>query len=111
MVYNLLKWTMASNLNKLDFLSFIKDSDILKKYGIVKIGFFGSLARGEESNDIDILISEFSNYKNLIKLKYELESINQIINFEIHQGTFDIEELNAAKNSYFYRHIDFSVIT
>jgi uncharacterized protein with HEPN domain len=44
---------------------------------------------------------------DIITLK---ESINKIIEFEIKQKTFDFEELTAAKNSYFYRHIDFSLL-
>jgi uncharacterized protein len=66
---------MGSQLNINDFIDFLRNSNILNKYNLYRIGLFGSFARGEESNDIDILIGEFSDYHNLISLKDELESI------------------------------------
>ena len=45
----------------------IKDANLLNKYGLEKIGIFGSFARGEKANDIDFFI-DHENYKikNLI---------------------------------------------
>ncbi len=48
---------------------------LLKKYNINQIGIFGSIARGENGNDIDILINDSSKIKNSIELKKELENI------------------------------------
>ena len=52
--------------------------DILKKYNLDKIGIFGSFARGEEANDIDLYIDS-DNYSltYLIRLKKELEDITK----------------------------------
>ena len=45
------------------------------KYNLRKIGIFGSLARGEKSNDIDILIDEEIGYKILAAFKEELQKL------------------------------------
>ena len=56
----------------------IKDTNLLKKYDLDKIGVFGSFARGEKSNDIDFFIDlENYNIKNLINLKIDLEIITE----------------------------------
>ena len=44
---------------------------------------------------------------NLPKLKSHL---GDILSAEINGGTFEIEEFNQAKTSFYYRHIDFSII-
>ena len=61
----------------LDFLKQHK-SEYLKKYGVTKIGLFGSYARGEpkESSDIDIAVEMIDEKKSLhtfFSLKRELE--------------------------------------
>ncbi len=52
---------------------------ILKSYEVTKAGIFGSLARGEETDDsdIDILVEIKSNYSLLkfIELKIKLEEV------------------------------------
>ena len=56
----------------------IKDTNLLKKYNLEKIGVFGSFARGEKSNDIDFFIDlENYNIKNLISLKNDLEVLTE----------------------------------
>lgn len=45
---------------------------------------------------------------DLISLR---NSLMNIVTKEIEKGNFDIEEYNAAKESFYYRHIDFSSIT
>ena len=50
----------------------IKTEHILEKYKINEICIFGSLARGENGNDIDILVQD-TNYEKWIELKKELE--------------------------------------
>jgi len=52
----------------------LKNKEILKKYGIDRIGVFGSFARGEKYNDIDLFIEDDRvQPENLIELKNELE--------------------------------------
>lgn len=48
---------------------------IFENYDLKKIGVFGSFARGEEANDIDLLISEIENLEKAYKLKMDLERI------------------------------------
>ncbi len=54
-----------------------KIAPILKKYGVVKAGVFGSYARGEshENSDIDLLVTfdKKTNYFDYMVLKDELE--------------------------------------
>jgi len=58
----------------------IKGLDLKEKYGVKRIGFFGSLARNEqkETSDIDVLVEfekgakTFDNYMNL---KFFLEEV------------------------------------
>lgn len=58
-----------------------KNEDIIKqKYGVRKIGIFGSFARGEEKegSDVDVLVEfedNFENFDNYIELKYFLEDL------------------------------------
>jgi len=54
----------------------IKQSNLLEKYHLEKIGIFGSFARREQANDIDFYI-EANNCKlsDLKELKTELENI------------------------------------
>ena len=56
----------------------IKEKNILKKHDLERIGIFGSLARGEEANDIDFYIDE-ENFAlcHLKELKDDLEEITE----------------------------------
>lgn len=60
----------------LDFLSSHKD-ELAQKYGVTKIGLFGSYARDEqtETSDIDIAVEIESNnkFRSFFNLKYFLE--------------------------------------
>ncbi|MEA2099062.1 MAG: nucleotidyltransferase family protein [Campylobacterota bacterium] len=63
----------------LEFLSQHKE-EFLKKYGVTKIGLFGSYARGDftKDSDIDIAIEMLNDKKSLstfFALKRELEEI------------------------------------
>jgi predicted nucleotidyltransferase len=54
----------------------LRSSGILKKYGLQKVGIFGSFARGENYNDIDFLIEdEVVNWKNLMDFQNEFQAI------------------------------------
>ena len=57
-----------------------KDSSFLNKYGVHRLGIFGSFVRNEqnENSDVDFLV-EFEigkkTYKNFIRLAYFLEDL------------------------------------
>ncbi len=48
---------------------------LLNKYHLSKIGIFGSILHSSNPNDIDLYIEDFVDYKDLIGLKSEIESI------------------------------------
>lgn len=49
------------------------EMDLYKAYGIKRVGVFGSFARGEGFNDIDLYIEEDIHYGQLKELKNRLE--------------------------------------
>jgi len=52
--------------------------DLLQKYGLMSVGIFGSLARGDANpKDIDLYIEELHDYRKLIQFKNELEKLTQ----------------------------------
>ncbi len=56
------------------------ESEIKKKFGVTKIGIFGSFARGEEKDgsDMDVLVEFKEDYKtfdNYMDLKFTLEDL------------------------------------
>ena len=56
------------------------EASIKKKYGVKKIGIFGSFVRGEEKegSDIDVLIEleeGYETFDNYMDLKYSLEDL------------------------------------
>ena len=54
----------------------IRQSNLLNKYMLKKIGVFGSFARGEPANDIDFYIDTDScKLADLRKLKRDLEAL------------------------------------
>ena len=54
--------------------TFILQERVLNRFGLQKIGVFGSFARGESSyQDIDFFIDEVLPYKQLIALNHFLE--------------------------------------
>jgi len=50
-------------------------NDLFKKFKLSKVGIFGSTARGEVSNDIDILIEDDVDYQSLSLLRDELQRL------------------------------------
>ena len=65
-------------MKKLDeIISIFKKRNLLKKYRLNNAGIFGSILYTDQANDIDILISDFSDYKDLIGLKTELEEATE----------------------------------
>jgi predicted nucleotidyltransferase len=63
----------------LDFLSSHK-AELAEKYGVTKIGLFGSYARGDEREDSDIdiaveMLEERKNLRTFFGLKDEMECV------------------------------------
>jgi len=50
-------------------------NDLFKKFKLSKLGVFGSTARGEVSNDIDILIEDNVDYRSLSAFRDELQKL------------------------------------
>ena len=50
-------------------------NNLFEKYNLSRLGVFGSTARGEKSNDIDILIEDNLDYRNLASFRDELQSL------------------------------------
>jgi len=50
-------------------------NDLFNKFSLTKLGVFGSTARGEVSNDIDILIEDNIDYQSLSVLRDELQRL------------------------------------
>lgn len=50
-------------------------NDLFKKFRLSKLGVFGSTARGEVSNDIDILIEDNVDYRSLAVFRAELNKL------------------------------------
>ena len=48
------------------------DNNLFDKYGLKKIGVFGSVARDVEANDIDILVEDDVDFRNLSDFRDEL---------------------------------------
>lgn len=63
---------MIRNAN--DFFDLLKAENIFQRFGLKRIGLFGSLARGEVFHDIDILIEEPLDFRQLLSLKKLLET-------------------------------------
>jgi hypothetical protein len=58
-----------------EFKNLVKEYHLLQEYGLQKIAVFGAFARGEKTDDIDILVDTIKNYKDLIGLKEKLETL------------------------------------
>lgn len=56
------------------FQQFLRDNDVFKHFGFVRVGVFGSFARGEAFHDIDLLLEEKLDYETRMELKQFLES-------------------------------------
>ena len=51
----------------------MSQNNLFEKYNLNRIGVFGSTVRNEKSNDIDILIEENVNYRQLALFRDELQ--------------------------------------
>ncbi|HLG34641.1 MAG TPA: nucleotidyltransferase domain-containing protein [Bacteroidia bacterium] len=57
------------------FQKFLRENNVFSKFGITRVGVFGSFARGEKNcRDIDLLIEDDNpDFRKLIELKKFLE--------------------------------------
>jgi hypothetical protein len=54
----------------------LRDNHFFRQFGIKQLGIFGSFARGEPYNDVDILLSDVHlNYKERENFKRRLEQL------------------------------------
>jgi predicted nucleotidyltransferase len=60
-----------SNIQSLQ--EFLRSQGIFERFGLTRIGIFGSYARGEKYNDIDLLIEDDIDFEKREELKHLLE--------------------------------------
>ena len=58
-----------------DLFALFRKHKVFERFFIQRIGVFGSLARGEQFNDIDLLIEDDLDYKALLELKNQIEAL------------------------------------
>lgn len=58
-----------------DLESFIRKSGILRRFSIRHLGVFGSFARNEQANDIDLLIEDDISLKDAMRFKEEMAAM------------------------------------
>ncbi len=64
------------HLNSMDELeSLLRESGILRRYSIRRLGVFGSFARNERANDIDLLIEDDLSLAGAIRFRDELAAM------------------------------------
>jgi len=71
-MYSLVEELKMITLEQL--ISLLQNKGLLEKYHIKKAAIFGSILHTNEPNDIDILVSEFRDYQDLIGFREELEN-------------------------------------
>jgi len=50
-------------------------NNLFERYNLKRVGIFGSAARGEQANDLDVLIEDDVNYHLLSELRDELQKL------------------------------------
>lgn len=55
------------------FQAYLREKQVFDRFGLSRIGVFGSFVRGETYRDIDLLIEEDIPYQQLISLREMLE--------------------------------------
>ncbi|MFI5221496.1 MAG: nucleotidyltransferase family protein [Bacteroidia bacterium] len=55
------------------FQDFLRTNNVFERFGFKRIGVFGSFSRGENYNDIDLLLEENLNYEQRSTFKKFLE--------------------------------------
>ena len=65
---------MSNDLKNInDLQNMLNEDNYFDLIGVDSIGVFGSFARGEESNHIDLLLENIKDKKKIIGIKDELE--------------------------------------
>ncbi|WP_128544011.1 nucleotidyltransferase family protein [Larkinella soli] len=64
---------MESIRNFQTFQDYLREKQVFDRFGLSRIGVFGSFARGEAFRDIDLLIEDDVPYKKLIQLRDDLQ--------------------------------------
>ena len=59
--------------NLVELEKILNQTNFFEALGIDKIGVFGSFARGEKANDLDLLLDKVNDFVKLISIKEELE--------------------------------------
>lgn len=54
--------------------TYLREKQVFERFGLHRIGVFGSFVRGEKFRDIDLLIDENIPYKQLIALRDLLQA-------------------------------------
>jgi uncharacterized protein len=67
---------VVNNFNSLQ--EFLRQNDVFNRFGLSRIGIFGSFVRGEKYNDIDLLLDENLEYDKREELKLLLEQLLQV---------------------------------
>lgn len=52
---------------------YLRSNKVFDKFGISRIGIFGSFVKGEEYNDIDLFLEENLDYEKRMQLKAMVE--------------------------------------
>lgn len=66
-------------MNREEVLAFLSSQkkSFLNQFKVTKLGLFGSLARAEKANDIDVILEFEPNTENLFEKKLEIQDILQ----------------------------------
>lgn len=76
----------------------IRSNQLLKKYHLKRIGIFGSIIQSDDPHDIDILIDEFEDYRDLLRLKADIRSLcRKRVDIVIAKHTSPIKLYRAKK--------------
>ena len=86
---------MKAVKNISDLYILFNEMNLFREYNIKRIGVFGSFARGEQFNDIDLFIEDDLNFQQLIQLRNLLEKETGI--------PFDIMKKKYAEPVILYR--------
>jgi predicted nucleotidyltransferase len=87
----------VTNFNELK--TFLSEEGILKSFGLKRIGVFGSFARGESFQDIDILIEDDIEFSKALLFKETLEKkLNVTIDIMLKKFAEPIILFRASKD-------------
>jgi len=53
----------------------LRERGIFERYGLERIGVYGSFARGEDYRDVDLLLDPYLDYRIRMQMKHELEEL------------------------------------